>query len=93
MVAVSHQTAVGSGLTVDTVLDQLQHHHHHQAVHHHGLQHYSSDTSDMTMSETNLDNLYPALVQCFGIILLGFTAGKFSIISDVEAKGKRVKNL
>merc|ERR1719270_3327627 len=37
--------------------------------------------------ENNLDNLYPALVQCFGIILLGFIAGKFSIISDVEAKG------
>ena len=87
MVAVSHQTAVGSGLTVDTVLDQL--HHHHQAGHHHGLHHYTSDTSDMTVTETNLDNLYPALVQCFGIILLGFTAGKFSIISDVEAKGEK----
>eukprot|EP00092_Neocalanus_flemingeri_P013901 GFUD01014996.1.p1 GENE.GFUD01014996.1~~GFUD01014996.1.p1 ORF type:complete len:836 (-),score=188.93 GFUD01014996.1:75-2582(-) len=37
--------------------------------------------------EVNLDNLYPALVQCFGIILLGFVAGKFSFISDVEAKG------
>ena len=37
--------------------------------------------------EVNLDNLYPALVQCFGIIFLGFVAGKFSFISDVEAKG------
>ena len=37
--------------------------------------------------EANLDNLYPALVQCFGIILLGFVAGKFSFISDVEARG------
>jgi len=37
--------------------------------------------------EANLDNLYPALVQCFGIIFLGFLAGKFSFISDVEAKG------
>jgi len=37
--------------------------------------------------EVTLDNLYPALVQCFGIILLGFVAGKFSFISDVEAKG------
>ena len=35
--------------------------------------------------EVNLDNLYPALVQCFGIIFLGFAAGKFSFISDVEA--------
>jgi hypothetical protein len=30
--------------------------------------------------------LYPALVQCFGIILLGYLAGKFSFINDVEAK-------
>ena len=37
--------------------------------------------------EVNLDNLYPALVQCFGIIFLGFIAGKFNFISDVEAKG------
>jgi len=37
--------------------------------------------------EVNLDNLYPALVQCFGIIFLGFAAGKFNFISDVEAKG------
>jgi len=37
--------------------------------------------------EANLDNLYPALVQCFGIIFLGFLAGKLSFISDVEAKG------
>jgi len=37
--------------------------------------------------EVNLENLYPALVQCFGIIFLGFIAGKFSFISDVEAKG------
>jgi len=37
--------------------------------------------------EVNLDNLYPALVQCFGIIFLGYVAGKFSFISDVEAKG------
>ena len=35
----------------------------------------------------NLENLYPALVECFGIILLGYIAGKFSLINDVEAKG------
>lgn len=35
----------------------------------------------------NLDNLYPALVQCFGIIFLGYIAGKFSFINDVESKG------
>ena len=36
--------------------------------------------------EVNLDNLYPALVQCFGIIFLGFIAGKFNFISVIEAK-------
>ena len=36
----------------------------------------------------NLENLYPALVECFGIILLGYIAGKFSLINDVEAKGR-----
>ena len=46
----------------------------------------SNDTSGH-ITANNLDNLYPALVQCFGIILLGFLAGKFSFISDVEAKG------
>lgn len=34
-----------------------------------------------------LDNLYPALVECFGIILLGYFAGRFNFISDTEAKG------
>lgn len=43
--------------------------------------------TNILSSEASLDNLYPALVQCFGIILLGFVAGKFSFISDVEAKG------
>ena len=78
---VAHQTAIGTGVTVDAVIG----HSHHLALHHHGLQHYTNNDTGQT--ETNLDNLYPALVQCFGIILLGFIAGKFSIISDVEAKG------
>ena len=38
-------------------------------------------------ADASLDNLYPALVQCFGIILLGFIAGKFNFISDIEARG------
>jgi len=33
------------------------------------------------------ENLYPALVECFGIILLGYVAGKFRFVSDSEAKG------
>ena len=78
---VAHQVAIGTGVTVDADIE----HSHHYALHHHGLHHYTNLDSGQT--ETNLDNLYPALVQCFGIILLGFIAGKFSIISDVEAKG------
>ncbi len=33
------------------------------------------------------DNLYPALVECFGIIFLGYIAGRFSIITTAESKG------
>jgi len=47
-----------------------------------------SNTTRLTTIDSNaLDNLYPALVECFGIILLGFIAGKFNFINDVEAKG------
>ena len=44
--------------------------------------------ADLAGSDNNLENLYPALVECFGIILLGYIAGKFSLINDVEAKGE-----
>ena len=40
----------------------------------------------------SVDNLYPALVECFGIILLGYIAGKFNFINSVEAKGKEILN-
>ena len=82
---VGHHTAIGTGLNVDTIVDDVHHHHH--AVHHHGLSQYVSNNTVLDSGDGNLDNLYPALVQCFGIILLGYIAGKFSIISDVEAKG------
>lgn len=45
-------------------------------------------TLDEDNANDNLENLYPALVECFGIILLGYIAGKFSLINDVEAKGR-----
>lgn len=38
----------------------------------------------------DLDNLYPALVECFGIIFLGYLAARFNIMSNVEAKGLNV---
>ncbi|XP_011630215.1 integral membrane protein GPR155 [Pogonomyrmex barbatus] len=33
------------------------------------------------------DNLYLALIQCFGIILCGYTAGRFGVITKTEANG------
>ena len=33
------------------------------------------------------DALYPALVECFGIIFLGYIAGRFGIVSSAECKG------
>ncbi|XP_012533910.1 integral membrane protein GPR155 [Monomorium pharaonis] len=34
-----------------------------------------------------IDNLYLALIQCFGIILCGYTAGRFGVITKTETKG------
>lgn len=34
-----------------------------------------------------LDNLYPAIVQCFAVILCGYTAGRLGVISNNEVKG------
>ncbi|XP_059219618.1 integral membrane protein GPR155 [Stomoxys calcitrans] len=35
----------------------------------------------------SMDNFYPALVQCFGIIICGYLAGRFKIITNAETKG------
>lgn len=46
------------------------------------------DVSDLSAGKpVDLDRLYPALVECFGIIFLGYIAGRFNIITEVEAKG------
>ncbi|XP_036337188.1 integral membrane protein GPR155-like [Rhagoletis pomonella] len=51
------------------------------------------DLSSTTTSAPNTDpsvsmnNFYPALVQCFGIIICGYIAGRFKIISNSETKG------
>ncbi|CAG9770867.1 unnamed protein product [Ceutorhynchus assimilis] len=34
-----------------------------------------------------IENLYPALLQCFAIILSGYAAGRMNLISETEAKG------
>lgn len=34
-----------------------------------------------------LDNLYPALTECFVIIMCGYVAGRMNLISETESKG------
>ncbi len=43
--------------------------------------------ADSSSLPADLGNLYPALVECFGIILLGYVAAKFSFISDLDSRG------
>ncbi|XP_075978683.1 integral membrane protein GPR155 homolog anchor [Anticarsia gemmatalis] len=37
--------------------------------------------------EDPTDNLYPALFQCFTIILCGYVAGRLNVVSSIESKG------
>lgn len=37
--------------------------------------------------DVSFDNLYPALIECFAVILCGYVAGRLNIISATEAKG------
>uniref|UniRef100_A0A675B322 Uncharacterized protein n=1 Tax=Anopheles darlingi TaxID=43151 RepID=A0A675B322_ANODA len=45
-----------------------------------------ADNGDNTPT-ISMDNLYPALIQCFAIIICGYLAGRLNIISNFEAKG------
>ncbi|XP_053662754.1 integral membrane protein GPR155 [Anopheles marshallii] len=45
------------------------------------------DTDDDGTPTISMDNLYPALIQCFAIIICGYLAGRLNIISNFEAKG------
>ncbi|KAK7939293.1 hypothetical protein WMY93_002619 [Mugilogobius chulae] len=38
-------------------------------------------------STMSIDNLFPALLECFGIILCGYIAGRTNIITSTQAKG------
>ncbi|XP_055015676.1 integral membrane protein GPR155 [Boleophthalmus pectinirostris] len=38
-------------------------------------------------SAMSIDNLFPALLECFGIILCGYIAGRTNIITSTQAKG------
>ncbi|KAI5645450.1 membrane transport protein domain-containing protein [Phthorimaea operculella] len=41
----------------------------------------------MVLRDAATDNLYPALFQCFAIIICGYIAGRLSIVSPSESKG------
>ncbi|EDV96194.1 GH16123 [Drosophila grimshawi] len=47
----------------------------------------SAATPHVEDGGVSMDNFYPALVQCFGIIICGYIAGRFKIISNAETKG------
>ncbi|XP_046388292.1 integral membrane protein GPR155 [Ischnura elegans] len=46
-----------------------------------------SDPEIANSSEAVMDNLYPALLECFAIIICGYLAGRLNIISQTETKG------
>lgn len=48
---------------------------------------YSNSSSDAEVPPISMDKFYPALVQCFGIIICGYLAGRLKIISNAETKG------
>lgn len=45
------------------------------------------DTIDVGSSGPAVDNLYPALTQCFAVILCGYFAGRMNWVSETEVKG------
>ncbi|XP_004518954.1 integral membrane protein GPR155 [Ceratitis capitata] len=47
----------------------------------------TSTTTAAPEPSVSMNNFYPALVQCFGIIICGYIAGRFKIISNSETKG------
>ena len=46
--------------------------------------HSDPQTGSMNLS---IDNLYPAIVQCFVVILAGYIAGRASLITSPQGKG------
>nr|AAW26189.1 SJCHGC09442 protein [Schistosoma japonicum] len=47
----------------------------------------STSTNSATNSRDAFDELIPVLVQCFGVILLGYIAGRLKVFSESQAKG------
>ncbi|XP_069678473.1 lysosomal cholesterol signaling protein isoform X1 [Periplaneta americana] len=48
---------------------------------------FLATTTPKPPGDIAMDNLYPALLECFAIILCGYVAGRMSIISQADAKG------
>lgn len=50
---------------------------------------FSSEELDSSAlsSSMSIDRLFPALLECFGIILCGYIAGRANIITSTQAKG------
>ncbi|VDQ07448.1 unnamed protein product [Trichobilharzia regenti] len=49
--------------------------------------HHTPTNPTSSNSEEVLDELVPALVQCFGVIFLGYLAGRWKILPESQAKG------
>ncbi|XP_063363729.1 lysosomal cholesterol signaling protein [Cydia amplana] len=45
------------------------------------------EASTFLLDPAKADNLYPALFQCFTIILCGYIAGRLNVVSQTESKG------
>ncbi|XP_065335026.1 lysosomal cholesterol signaling protein [Cloeon dipterum] len=47
----------------------------------------SSDVAPPNPGDIAMEKLYPALIQCFAVIICGYVAGRFNLISQTEGKG------
>jgi predicted permease len=47
----------------------------------------NSDTDNSSSSGETFENLYPALIRVFAVIILGYVTGRLGVISATEAKG------
>ncbi|XP_008297042.1 integral membrane protein GPR155 [Stegastes partitus] len=48
---------------------------------------YGDQEESSAISSMSIDKLFPALLECFGIILCGYIAGRANIITSTQAKG------
>lgn len=48
---------------------------------------FSNEDPSALSSDMSIDKLFPALLECFGIILCGYVAGRANIITSTQAKG------